>query len=86
MKKNPTRCNSVSNFFYSLLIRNSACFGRDNARHQEPKTALAAFGFSNVEGCWTCGWWTLSGTVHQPHIQQPSMYEKPEAASAVLGS
>jgi len=24
--------------------------------------------------------------VHQPHSQQPSMYEKPEAASAVLGS
>jgi len=38
--------------------------------------------------------WTLSGTVfhtrpdnvHQLHIQQPSTYEKPEAASAVLGS
>jgi hypothetical protein len=35
--------------------------------------------------------WTLSGTgvpdnVHQLHVQQPSMYEKPEAASAVLGS
>jgi hypothetical protein len=24
--------------------------------------------------------------VHQPHVQQPSTYEKPEAASAVLGS
>ena len=24
--------------------------------------------------------------VHQPHVQQPSMYEKPEAASAILGS
>jgi hypothetical protein len=24
--------------------------------------------------------------VHQLHVQQPSMYEKPEAASAVLGS
>jgi hypothetical protein len=38
--------------------------------------------------------WTLSGTVfstlpdnfHQLQIQQPSTYEKPEAASAVLGS
>jgi hypothetical protein len=24
--------------------------------------------------------------IHQLHVQQPSMYEKPEAASAVLGS
>jgi len=24
--------------------------------------------------------------VHQPHVQQPSTYEKPEAANAVLGS
>ena len=24
--------------------------------------------------------------VHQPHVQQPSTYAKPEAASAVLGS
>ena len=29
----------------------------------EPKTALAASGFPCVEGCWTCSWWTLSGTV-----------------------
>jgi hypothetical protein len=33
---------------------------------------------NTVEGCWTCGWWTLSGTVpvpdnvHQLHVQQPS--------------
>jgi len=25
-------------------------------------------------------------SVQQPHVQQPSMYAKPEAASAVLGS
>jgi len=29
---------------------------------------------------------TVPGNVHQLHVQQPSMYEKPEAASAVLGS
>ena len=27
-----------------------------------PKTALAASGFSYVEGSWKCCWWTLSGT------------------------
>jgi hypothetical protein len=26
-------------------------------------TAMAAPDFLYVEGCWTCGWWTLSGTV-----------------------
>jgi len=75
----------------------STCFGRHTAHHQEPKTALAAFGFAYVEGCWTCRCWTLSGRLwahlhtlpdsfQQPHIQQPSTYAKPEAASAVLGS
>jgi hypothetical protein len=29
---------------------------------KEPKTALAASGFSYLEGCWTYSWWTLSGT------------------------
>ena len=44
------------------FIWSSTCFGRHTAHHQEPKTALAASGFSYVEGCWTCSWWTLSGT------------------------
>jgi len=29
---------------------------------------------------------SVPDNVHQPHVQQPSTYEKPEAASAVLGS
>ena len=62
MKKNPTRCNNVSKLYYSLFIWSSTCFGRHTAHHQEPKTALAASGFSYVEGCWTCSWWTLSDT------------------------
>jgi len=33
-----------------------------------------------VVGC------TVPDNVHQLRVQQPSMYEKPEAASAVLGS
>ena len=35
----------------------------DTAHHQEPKTTLASSGFSYVEGCWTCGCWTVSGTL-----------------------
>jgi hypothetical protein len=63
IRKNPTRCKNVSKFYYSIFIWSSACFGRHTAHHQEPKTALAAYDFSYVEGCWTCSWWTLSGTV-----------------------
>jgi len=87
IKKHPTRCNNVSNFFYSIFIWSSACFWRHTAHHQEPKTALAASGFSYVEGCWTCSWWhSVPDNVHQLHVQQPSTYEKTEAASTVLGS
>jgi len=66
IKKYTTRCNSVSELYYSLFIRSSTRFGRQTAHHQEPKTALAASGFSYVEGRWTCSWWTLSGTVSVP--------------------
>ena len=76
INKNPTRCNNVSKFVYSIFIWSSTCFGRHTAHHQVPKTALAASGFSYMEGCWTlsgtyCAWqrpptmegcWTLSGT------------------------
>jgi len=51
------------NFYSSIFLWSSTCFGRHTAHHQEPKTALAASGFSYVKGCWTCSWWTLSGTV-----------------------
>jgi hypothetical protein len=57
IEKNPTRCNNVSKFHYSILIWSSTRFGRHTAHQQEPKTVLAAFGFSYVKGCWT-----LSGT------------------------
>jgi hypothetical protein len=63
IKKNPTRCNNVSTFYYSIFIRSSTCFGRHTAHHQEPKTAPAASGFSYMEVCWTCSWWTLSDTL-----------------------
>jgi hypothetical protein len=55
--------NLYQNFYYSVFIWSSTCFRWHTAHHQEPKTALAASGFSYVEGCWTCSWWTLSGTV-----------------------
>jgi hypothetical protein len=59
--KNPTRCNSVSKFYFIFMWR-STCFGRHTAHHQEPITVLTASGFAYVEGCWTCSCWTLSGS------------------------
>jgi hypothetical protein len=58
-----TKKTNVSKFYYSIFIWSSTCFGRHTAHHQEPKSALAASGFAYVEGCWTCRWWTLSGTL-----------------------
>jgi len=49
--------------YYSIFIWSSTCFGWHTTHHQEPKTALVASGFASVEGCWTCGCWTLSGRV-----------------------
>jgi hypothetical protein len=50
-------------FYYSIFIWSSTCFGWYTAHHQEPKTALVTSGFLYVERCWTCSWWTLSGTL-----------------------
>jgi len=63
--------------YYSIFIWSSTCFGRHTAHHQEPKPALAASGIAYVEGCWTCGCWTLV---------RLCLTHKSEAASAVLGS
>ena len=60
-KENPTRCNSVSKFYF-IFIWSWTCFGRHSAHHQEPKTALASSGFAYVEGCWTCSCWTLTAS------------------------
>jgi len=45
-----------------IFMWSSTCFGRHTAHHQELKTALAASGFSYVEGCWTCSCWTRPAT------------------------
>jgi hypothetical protein len=50
--------------FYFIFIQSSTCFGRHTAHYQEHKTALAASGFTYVEGCWACSCWTLSDYAH----------------------
>jgi len=59
--KNPTRCSSVSKFYF-IFIWSSTCFGWHTTHHQEPKTALAASGFAYAEGCWPCSCWMLTAS------------------------
>jgi hypothetical protein len=91
--KSPTRCNSVSEFYYPIFQWSSTCFGRHTFHHQEPKTAQAASGFAYVEGCRTCSCWTLPGTVcyltTSNNCTSDTLsrhFAKLEAACAVLGS
>jgi hypothetical protein len=68
IQRNTTRCNGVSKFYYSIFIWSSTCFRRHTAHHQEPKTALAASGFTYVEGCWKCGCWALSASSNHMYM------------------
>jgi hypothetical protein len=60
IKKNPTRCNNVSKFLLFHIYMKLNVFRATHRTSSE--AALAASGFSYVWGCWTCRWWTLSGT------------------------
>jgi hypothetical protein len=65
-------------------------FERLPAHHQEPKTALAAFGFFiclRLLDAWMVDVvrHTEPDNIYHLYVQQPSTYERPEAASAVLG-
>ena len=92
--RNPTRCNSVSKFYF-IFIWSSTCFGRHTTHHQEPKTVLALVLHTwrvvgrVVAGCCQVDYEKLPShtppdSIHQLQVQQPSTYVKPEAASAVL--
>jgi len=63
--------------YYSIFVWSSTCFGRRTAHHQEPKTALAAFGLRT---------WKVVGP--QPTTLLPSTLKslKPEAVNAVVSS
>jgi hypothetical protein len=59
--------------YYSIFTWSSTCFGRHNAHHQDPKTAVAASGFAYMESCWTCGCWTLSASSNHTFNNFPRM-------------
>ena len=53
--------------------------------HWQPQVFHTRKVFGRVVGG-RCQAHTVPDNVHQLHVQQPSTYEKPEAAGAVLGS
>ena len=53
--------------------------------HWQPLVFIGGRLFGRVVGG-LCQAQYVPDKVHQPHVQQPSTYKKPEAASAVLGS
>ena len=84
IQKNPTRCSSVSKFIVPYLYEAQHVSGdtppviRSLKLHWQPL----------VLHTWRVVGHVVAGrcSVQQPQVQQPSMYAKPEAASAVLGS
>jgi hypothetical protein len=91
IKKNPTRCNNVSKFIIPYLYETQHVSGdtspiiRSLKLHWQPLVFhMWKVGGRVVGG--SCQAYTVPDNVHQLRVQQPSTYEKPEAASAVLGS
>jgi hypothetical protein len=83
IEKNPTRCNSVSKFIIPYLYEAQHVLGdtppiiRSLKLHYQRLVC--------VRGRLLDVWLLDAVSVQQPHVQQPSTYAKPEAASAVLG-
>jgi len=93
IKKNQQDATVYQNFIISYLYEAQHVSGDKPPIIRSLKLHWQPLVFHTRYGCWTCRWWTLSGTVdtvpdnvHHLHVQQPFAYEKPEAASAVLDS
>jgi len=91
IKKNPTRCNSVSNFVIPYLYEDQHFSGETPPIIRSLKLHWQPLVFHTWKVVCTCSWWTLSGTVclttsTNYTYKQPSTYEKPEVASESLGS
>jgi hypothetical protein len=91
IKKNPTRCNNVSNFLNFIipyLYETQHISGetppiiRSLKLHWQPLIFHTRKVVGRVVGV-RC---QAPDDTHQLHVQQPSANEKREAASAVLGS
>jgi hypothetical protein len=87
--KNPTRSNNVPKL-YSLFIWSSTCFSDTppNVRSLKLHWQFLVFHTWKVVGRVVGGRFqahNVPENVQRPHVQQPSTYENPKAASAVLG-
>jgi hypothetical protein len=69
-----------------MFIWSSTCFGRHTAHDQEPKLHWQPLVFHTYKVVVRVVGGRCLDNIHQRHVQQPSTYEKPEAASAVLDS
>ena len=92
IKKNRTRRKNVPNFIIPYLYEAQHVSGDTPPIIRSLKLHWQPLVFHNiVEGCLyvylvDVARHGVPGNVHQLHIQQLSTYDKPEAASAVLGS
>ena len=91
IKKYPTRCNNVSNFIIPYLYEAQHVSNDTPPIIRSLKLHWQPLVFHTWKVVCTYNWWTLSGTLcltksTKYTYTQPSTYEKPEAASAVLGS
>jgi hypothetical protein len=79
IKKIPTRCNNVSKFYYSIFIWSSNMRATHHPSSGAENYTGSLWFFIRVRH-------SVPDNIHQLHVQQPSTYEKPEAASAAFGS
>ena len=73
----------VSKFYFSYLYEARHVSGDTPSIIRSLKLHWQPLVFHTWKIVWMCSWWTLSNNYTS---KQPSTYEKPEAASAVLGS
>ena len=91
IKKIQQDATMYQNFYYSVFIWSSTCLGRHTPIIRSLKLHWPPLVFhtwkvvGRVVGG-RCQAHTVPDNVHQLHVQQLSTYEKPESASAVLGS
>jgi len=92
IKKNPTRCNNVSNFFIILYLyetQHVSGYTPPIIRSLKLHWQRLVFQRWKVVGRVVggrCQAQYVPDNIHQLHVQQPFTYKKPEVASAVLGS
>jgi len=84
IKENPTKCNNISKFIIPGLYEAQHVSGDTPPIIRSLKLRWQPLVFQKWKVGGRCQ--AVPDNVHQLHVQKPSTFEKPEAASAVLGS